>query len=353
MMLGQRKSDHLHICLHEDVAFRGLTTGFERYRLVHRALPDLAPDDVDLSTTFLGRPLRAPLLISPMTGGTPLAGEINRRLAGAAQSLGLAMGVGSQRIAIEEPALASTYRVRDVAPDIVLLANLGAVQLNYGYGLDECRRAVEMIGADGLVLHLNPLQEHLQSEGNANFRGLLPKIARVCEGLGAPVIVKEVGWGLSPEVVHALFDAGVAAVDVAGAGGTSWSRVEAYRRPGGEHARLAAAFEQWGIPTAEAIRGARLAAGPERTIIGSGGVRDGLQVAKALALGANLAGLALPLLKPATLSTEAVIERLEQLLAELRLAAFLTGSRTVEDLRRVPVIAARPAEPLGEESHGP
>ncbi len=352
-MLGQRKIDHINICLNEDVAFRGVTAGFERYRLVHRALPELAPEDVDLSTTFLGRRLCAPLLISPMTGGTPLAGEINRRLAGAAQSLGLAMGVGSQRAAIEEPTLAPTYHVRDVAPDIVLLANLGAVQLNYGYGLDECRRAVEMIGADGLVLHLNPLQEYLQSEGNANFRTLLPKIADICHRLGVPVIAKEVGWGLSPEVVRALFEAGVAAVDVAGAGGTCWSRVEAYRRPGEAPVRLAAAFEQWGIPTAEAIRGARLAAGPERTIIGSGGVRDGLQVAKALALGADLAGLALPLLRPATVSTEAVVERLEQLLAELRLAAFLTGSRTVADLRRAPLAPAGPPELAGGESHGP
>ncbi|MDI7277279.1 MAG: type 2 isopentenyl-diphosphate Delta-isomerase [Anaerolineae bacterium] len=350
-MLEQRKSDHLQICLHEDVAFRGLTAGFEHYRLVHQALPDLAPDDVDLSTAFLGRPLRAPLLISPMTGGTPLAGEINRHLAAAAQALGLAMGVGSQRAAIDDPALASTYQVRDVAPDIVLLANLGAVQLNYGYGLDECRRAVEMIGADALVLHLNPLQEYLQREGNADFRGLLPKIARVCQGLGAPVILKEVGWGLSPQLVGALFEAGASAVDVAGAGGTCWSRVEMYRCQGGQRAELASAYEQWGIPTAEAIRGARLAAGPEATIIGSGGIRDGLQVAKALALGADLAGLALPLLKPATMSAEAVIERLERLLAELRLAAFLTGSRTVSDLRQCAVAPMQPRAP-GEHGHG-
>ncbi len=338
MILEQRKSDHLQICLEEEVEFRGLTPGFERYRLVHQAMPDLAPGDIDLGVAFLGRPLSAPFLISPMTGGTPTAGRINRHLAAAAQSLGIAMGVGSQRAALEDPSLANTYQVRDVAPNIVLLANLGAVQLNYGYGLDECRRAMEMIEADALVLHLNPLQEYVQQEGNRRFGGLLPKIEAVCRGLGAPVVVKEVGWGLSPRLVSQLFAAGVAAVDVAGAGGTSWGRVESYRRRAGLADSLRDTFDTWGIPTAEAIRGARVAAGPEATIIGSGGIRDGLQAAKALALGANLAGLALPLLKPATVSAQAVAAHLEQLTAQLRLAAFLTGSRTVEDLRRSPVL---------------
>ncbi len=336
-MTEQRKSDHLATCLQEEVSFTRLTAGFDRYRLVHQALPELALEDVDLGVTFLGKALRAPLVIAPMTGGTPLAGTINRSLAGAAEALGVAMGVGSQRVAIDDPSLAATYRVRDVAPHIVLLANLGAVQLNYGYGLDECRRAVEMIEADALVLHLNPLQEVLQPEGNRNFRGLLRKIEEVSSRLGYPVIVKEVGWGLSPQVVRALFDAGVYAVDVAGAGGTSWGRVEAHRSSDPRSRRLAAALEGWGIPTAEAIRGARAVAGEERLIIGSGGIRSGLQAAKALALGANLVGLALPLLQPATISTEAVVGHLEEFLAELRLAAFLTGSRNVEALRHAPV----------------
>jgi isopentenyl-diphosphate delta-isomerase len=335
--LEKRKNDHLQICLRRDVEFRRLTAGFECYRLVHRALPDLAPDDIDLSTVFLGRSLRAPVLISPMTGGTPQARDINRRLAMAAETLGLAMGVGSQRAAIEDPSLADTYRVRDLAPHVTLLANLGAVQLNYGYGLDECRRAVEMIEADGLVLHLNSLQEYLQGEGNRDFRGLLSRIEAVCRQLGHPVIVKEVGWGLSPDLVWALFQAGVSAVDVAGAGGTSWARVEALRSPARQGRRLAALYDSWGIPTAEAIRGARIVAGEEATLIGSGGIRDGLQAAKALALGANLVGLALPLLRPASVSTEAVVERLEQLLAELRVAAFATASRTVKALQRAPL----------------
>jgi len=338
-MTEQRKSDHLQTCLREDVSFARLTAGFERYRLVHQALPELALDDVDLGVSFVGRELRAPLVISPMTGGTPLAAKINRHLAAAAAALGVAMGVGSQRVAIDDAALAATYRVRDVAPHVALLANLGAVQLNYGYGLEECRRAVEMIEADALVLHLNPLQEVLQPEGNRNFRGLLRKIEGVCSRLGSPVIVKEVGWGLSPQVVRALFEAGVHAVDVAGAGGTSWGRVEAYRSPDARARRLATALEGWGIPTAEAIRGAREAAGEGRLIIGSGGIRTGVQAAKALALGANLVGLALPLLEPATVSAEAVVELLEEFVAELRLAAFLTGSPTTEALRRAPLVA--------------
>jgi isopentenyl-diphosphate delta-isomerase len=344
-MVERRKSDHLHICLEEDVEFERPTAGFEHYHLVHQALPDLAPGDVDLSTSFLGKPLRAPVLISSMTGGTPLGAEINRRLAAAAEALGLAMGVGSQRAAIEQPALAGTYRVRDIAPNIALLANLGAVQLNYGYGLAECRQAVDMIEADALVLHLNPLQECIQAEGNRDFRGLLGRIEAVSRQLEVPVIVKEVGWGLSPRVVRALFDAGVSAVDVAGAGGTSWSRVEACRSPGGPNQRMAAAFDQWGIPTAEAIRGARAVAGDSATIIGSGGIRNGLQAAKALALGADLIAMALPLLRPAAVSVEAVRAPLEQLIAELRLAAFVTGSPTVEALRRSPVLKVADPSP--------
>ena len=349
MILEQRKLDHLHICLHEDVEFKGLTAGFEHYRLVHQALPDLSPADIDLHVDFLGHRLRAPLLISPMTGGTATARQINRNLAAAAEALGLAMGVGSQRAAIEDPSLAPTYRVRDVAPHILLLANLGAVQLSYGYGLDQCRQAVEMIDADALFLHLNPLQEYLQGEGNRDFSGLLSKIEMLCRQLPVPVVAKEVGWGLSPQAVRALFDAGVAAVDVAGAGGTSWSRVERFRSSDEQTWRLAAVFDAWGIPTAEAIRGARAVAGPEAMIIGSGGIRSGLHVAKALALGANLAGLALPLLRPATVSAEAVAGHLSQLIAELALAAFATGSRNVEALRHSPLVPAfpQPAETPG------
>ncbi|MFH1085455.1 MAG: type 2 isopentenyl-diphosphate Delta-isomerase [Chloroflexota bacterium] len=329
-----RKRDHLRISLEEDVR-SGLTTGLERYRLAHMALPELALADVRLASQFLGHPLGAPLLISPMTGGVAQAGAINRNLAQAAQRLGLAMGLGSQRPALEDPAALESYRVRAWAPDILLFANLGAVQLNHGYGLAECRRAVESVGADALVLHLNPLQEALQPEGDTDFAGLLDKIAAVCAGLGCPVIAKEVGWGLSGVVAAQLAAAGVAAVDVAGAGGTSWSTVESYRASSADEAAMARAFARWGIPTAEALVEVRQAC-PEIPLIASGGIgRDdsaGIEAAICLALGANLVGMARPLLRPASESADAVLRRLELVLRQLRIAMFCAGARTVADL---------------------
>src|ERR671913_1796829 len=208
----QRKQDHLRIVLDETASALGVTTGLERYRLVHRALPELDLNAIDTRTRFLGHELRAPLLISSMTGGVERGAEINLRLAAAAQAVGCAMGVGSQRVALEDPSLEPTFRVRGVAPDILLFANLGAVQLNYGYGPDHCRRAMEMIDADALVLHLNPLQEALQVGGNTNWTGILHGIESVCAKLGAPVIVKEVGWGISAKVAQQLTDVGVAAI---------------------------------------------------------------------------------------------------------------------------------------------
>jgi len=223
-----RKQQHLDICLYKDVR-SALTTGLERYRLVHQALPEMALADVDTRTEFLGHPLNAPILISSMTGGAERAYDINRRLAAAAQELGLAMGVGSQRVGIEDPSQMESFAVRDIAPDILLFANLGAVQLNYGYGVKECRATVESIGADALILHINPLQEAVQPGGDTDYGDLAAKIAAICHELPYPVIVKEVGWGLSRAAARQLRRAGVAALDVAGAGGTSWSEVERYR----------------------------------------------------------------------------------------------------------------------------
>ena len=245
-----------------------------------------------------------------MTGGTAEAATINRRLAEAAQQAGIALGVGSQRSAVEQPRLADSFRVRAVAPDILLLANIGAVQLNRGYGVDECRRAVAMIEADALILHLNALQEALQPEGDHDWRGLLTKIEAVCRAVGVPVIAKEVGWGIAPTIARQLVDAGVAAIDVAGAGGTSWSQVEMHRARNPMAARVAAHFIDWGIPTAECVAGIA-AALPDVPLIASGGLRSGVDVAKAIALGAHLGGLALPFLKAAALSTEAVGDAIE------------------------------------------
>lgn len=333
---ARRKLEHLRICIEDDVSARTLGSGLQSYQLHHCALPELDLAEVDLTTRFLGHDLRAPLMVSAMTGGTSEARKINHNLAAAAQALGLAMCVGSQRAAIEDPRLAHTYQVRDAAPGIMLCANLGAVQLNYGYGPTECQQAVDMIDADALVLHLNPLQEALQPGGNANFSGLIEKIAAVCSSLAVPVVVKEVGWGLSEHVVCKLCEAGVSAVDVAGAGGTSWSEVEKRRAQTTLGERVATAFREWGIPTAQAILEARRAA-PELPIIASGGVQTGPDAAVALALGADLVGLARPLLRPATTSAQSVQDELTVLTEGLRVAMFCAGTRDVPALKRATV----------------
>jgi isopentenyl-diphosphate delta-isomerase len=332
---SSRKSEHIRINLEQDVR-SGLTTGLERYRLAHNALPELDLADVDLSLSLFGKRLAAPLLISSMTGGTDEAAAINRGLAAAAQAVGVAMGLGSQRAPLEDPRLAGSYRVRDVAPDVLLFANLGAVQLNYGYGVDECRRAVEMVAADGLILHLNPLQEALQPEGNTRFAGLLPKIEQVCRQLSMPVIVKEVGWGISARAAADLASAGVAAIDVAGAGGTSWSQVEMYRAGSPRRARVAAAFKDWGLPTAEALLAAKTGA-PGLPIFASGGLRDGLDLAKCIALGATLGGMAGPFLKAAAQGPEQALQAVEEVVDELRIAAFACGVADLKTLARIPL----------------
>lgn len=327
-----RKADHVRINLERDVAAKGVASGFEQYRFVNCALPEIDLHEVDTSTMLFGRVLAAPILISCMTGGTPEARRINRVLAQVAQEQRLAMGLGSARALIESPELIDTFDVRDVAPDVLLFANLGAVQLNKGYSVDHCRRLLELLNADALVLHLNAVQEALQPEGDTCFRGLLDKIADVCDRLGAPVVVKEVGWGIAPDTVRALFDAGVTAVDLAGAGGTSWSEVERYRIEEPWRANAAAAFAGWGIPTAECLRAARHAA-PRGVLIASGGIRSGMDVVKAIALGADLAGLAGPFLRAADAGYEAAADLGRELREVLRVAMFGLGERTLPELR--------------------
>ena len=343
---SSRKLDHVRIVLDEDVAAKGVITGFAAYRLPHEAVPELDLAEVDTSTTFLGKPMRAPLLVSSMTGGAHDVARINLALAEAAEALELAMGVGSQRSALRDDRLAYTYQVRRVAPRIPLLANLGAVQLNYGYGVDECRRAVEMIEADALILHLNPLQEAVQPEGDVNWRGLLAKIEAVCAALPLPVIVKEVGWGISAEAARRLIEAGVQAIDVAGAGGTSWSQVEMHRAPSERLRRLAGAFADWGIPTAESLllaRGVREELGrPDVHLFASGGIRSGQDIAKCAALGADLVGLASPFLKRAVGGVEDVLEEMDILMTELRIAMFCSGACDLAALRRPGVLVREP-----------
>ncbi|MDY6872559.1 MAG: type 2 isopentenyl-diphosphate Delta-isomerase [Chloroflexota bacterium] len=328
--ISDRKHEHIRINLEEDVD-SALTTGLERFRLVHQALPELALADVDLSQTLFGKLQRVPVLVSSMTGGTEKAARINRTLATAAQEVGLAMGLGSQRAAINDPGLASTFKVRDVAPGILLFANLGAVQFNYGYEVDECRRAVDMIEADALILHLNPLQEALQPEGDSDFANLAEKIAEVVHQLEVPVIVKEVGWGISKQTAKRLIDLGVAAIDVAGAGGTSWSQVEMHRIKDSYRSQTAGAFIDWGIPTAESVISVRQI---DKTIpiFASGGLRSGIDIAKSLALGANLGGMAGLFLKAANDSEETAVNTMKMIVDQIMIAMFASGARTLADL---------------------
>ncbi|WP_013323514.1 type 2 isopentenyl-diphosphate Delta-isomerase [Gloeothece verrucosa] len=330
--IESRKAEHLRVCLEEDVQFREVTSGLEQYRFTHCCLPEIDRRDIDLRTTFLGKSLGAPLLISSMTGGTELARLVNTRLATVAQHYRLAMGVGSQRIALEQPHLAPTFAVRSLAPDILLLANLGAVQLNYGCGLEECLHLVDLLEADVLILHLNPLQECVQTKGDTNFRGLLSKIAELCQKLPVPVMVKEVGNGISAPMAKQLIEAGVAAIDVAGAGGTSWAKVESQRAKDKKQRRLGQTFADWGIPTAECITSIREIA-PSIPLIASGGIKNGLDAAKALALGADLAGLARPFLEAAVESESAVEQLVEFLIAELETALLCTGNTTLSQLK--------------------
>ena len=329
--IDQRKADHIKINLEQDVR-SALTTGLEKYRFIHEALPELDLNRIDTTLSLFGKKLASPTLVSSMTGGTSEAETINMRLAEAAQECGIAMGVGSQRAAIEHPEQAATFQVRRVAPDILLFANIGAVQFNYGYGIDQCRKAVEMIEADGLYLHLNPVQEAVQDAGDVNWVGLAKKIEEVCKKLEVPVIAKEVGWGISEHTARILTDCGVQAIDVAGAGGTSWSQVEMHRAPDEFTRQLAATFVGWGIPTAESIVGVKRAV-PEMTIFASGGIKDGLDIAKCVALGASLGGMAGHFLKAAAISTENVIETMELVKRQIEVTMFATGAGTLASLR--------------------
>jgi isopentenyl-diphosphate delta-isomerase len=333
-----RKAEHIRLALDRRMQLE--INYFDEYRFGHEALPEIDLAEVDTAVEFLGKRLAAPLLISSMTGGTAAAGEINRNLAAGAEQTVVALGIGSQRKALEDPTKADTFRVREAAPSIPLLANLGAVQLNYGVGVAECRQVVEMIGADALILHLNPLQEAIQPEGQGDFAGLLPKIGAVVRALPVPVVVKEIGCGLSERTARGLAAQGVRIFDTAGVGGTSWARIEAARAGDAE---LGESFAGWGIPTPESIRQMRRldttfggSAGVEGiTVIASGGVRNGIDAAKALALGADLVGMAYPFLEAATRSPEEVAERVRRIVRELRICMFCLGVKTIAELKTV------------------
>ncbi len=331
-----RKTDHIQINLYKDVE-SDQSTGLEQVSFIHNALPELELKDVDISTNFLSKSLQMPCLISSMTGGTSDGQRINRILASAAAKFGLAMGVGSQRSAIDHPETLATFKIRDIAPNILLFANLGAIQLNYGYTLDHCKLAIESIEADALVLHLNPLQEALQPEGQTNFSNLLKKIEIVCKQLNRPVVVKEVGWGISEAVARQLNNAGVSAIDVAGAGGTSWSQVEMFRSPTKSLQNIAADYKSWGIPTIESVQMVKTGA-PDMPIIASGGLRSGLDIAKCIAIGASLGGIAGSLLRAAAVSEEELNLLLEEIRKQLIITMFVTGTKDIDSLKQAHVV---------------
>ncbi|MGA9398904.1 MAG: type 2 isopentenyl-diphosphate Delta-isomerase [Anaerolineaceae bacterium] len=335
-----RKADHLKINLQQDVQ-SSITTGLERIGLVHQALPEMALDKVDTSLSLFGRKLSAPIIISSMTGGTPAAGRLNFILAETAQTCQVAMGLGSFRAALDHPEVTATYQVRRVAPDILLFANLGAVQLNYGYTSEHCLRAVNECNADALILHLNPLQEALQPEGETDFSGLLKKIEDVCRILSVPVVIKEVGWGISAAVARQLVNAGVTAIDVAGAGGTSWSQVEMHRWEDIHLANIVSVFRGWGIPTAQSIWMVKQQI-PRLTILASGGLRDGIDIAKCIALGATAGGIAGPFLKAATQSLDKAIQAVDEVKQQLKIAMFAAGARNLKALSKVKTIEVIP-----------
>ncbi|MCJ7519247.1 MAG: type 2 isopentenyl-diphosphate Delta-isomerase [Anaerolineaceae bacterium] len=329
--IEQRKKDHIAINLNKDIN-SDLTNGLEKYQLLHCALPELDLVDVDASSTFFNKLLSYPVLISSMTGGTKESEKINRNLAHNAQSFHLAMGVGSQRAGLENDASMQTFKVRQYAPDILLFANLGAVQLNYSYTIEHCKKIVDAVEADALILHLNPLQESIMEDGNTNFSGLLAKIELVCKKLPVPVVVKEVGWGISGEVAKQLANAGVQAIDVAGAGGTSWSEVEKHRTSKAFLRETAGAFKDWGIPTAECIIQTRQAL-PSIPLIASGGLRNGVDIAKCIALGANMGGMARQFLASAADSEDTLHTTTLAITRQFRIAMFGVGARNLNELR--------------------
>lgn len=339
-VIGERKADHIEVCLKENVQSRRATTGFEDVHLVHKALPEIERKKIDLSTTVFGYKFSAPLFVGAMTGGTAKATKINAAIAEAVEELHLGMGVGSQRIAIDNPKVERSFSVvREKAPTAFILANIGGPQLVGKYGVKEAKKAVEMVQANALAIHLNALQEAVQPEGDTNYSNLLQKICKLVQELDVPVVVKETGAGIAAEEAIMLEAAGVAGIDVAGVGGTSWAAVEYYRakaRQDGFSQRLGETFWDWGIPTAvslvEAIQSVNV------PVIASGGIRNGIDVTKALALGASLVSATYPFLGPATTGSEDVKKTLRYLVGEVRNAMFLVGANSIQKLQKVPVV---------------
>jgi len=343
----KRKADHIRISLEKDVQARKTTTCFEDIHLIHKALPEINKQEINLSTEVFNHKFSAPLIVGAITGGTPEATRINAAIAEAVEELGLGMGVGSQRAAIEDKKLEKTFTIaRKKAPNAFLIANIGGVQLVNGYSIKEVEKAVAMIEADAIAIHLNPLQEAIQPEGQTNFRGILEKISEIAEEIDKPLIVKETGAGIAAEEAKKLETVGVNGIDVSGAGGTSFAAVEYYRVKGPKNSfqrRLGDVFWDWGIPTAISV--VEVSQSVKIPVIASGGVRDGVDMAKALALGANLTSLSQPILQAAVKGARETKNVLSLLIEELRTVMFLVGANSVQELHKVPlVITGKTAE---------
>ncbi|WP_347550181.1 type 2 isopentenyl-diphosphate Delta-isomerase [Pseudalkalibacillus hwajinpoensis] len=329
----KRKNEHIDICLTEEVEGKELKTGLERYRFKHNPLPEIDYKEVDLSTTFLHKKVKTPFLISSMTGGTERAWQINKRLAKAAEAHGWTLGVGSMRAAIQESRSVYSFDVRKHAPSIPVLANIGAVQLNYGFTIDECKKAIHLIEADALILHLNPLQEVFQPEGDTNFKDLLAKIQQVAEAIEVPLGIKEVGMGIDAKSAQRLVNAGAHFIDVAGAGGTSWVQVESHRSHQTMRRQAAEAFDGWGNPTSECLIDVRKQL-PDVPLVASGGLKNGVDAAKSIALGADMAGFGRALLENAVDDSEqALSDQLARIEFELQTAMFGIGASSISTLK--------------------
>ena len=330
--INVRKTEHIRLCLTDQVEGVNKSTGLEGISFIHNALPEINFNDIQLKTTFLNKQLKAPFLVSSMTGGSDLAAKININLATASEEKGWAIGLGSTRALLESKAHEESFLIRTHAKTVPLIANLGAVQFNYGYGVEECQRIIDRTEADSLVLHLNSLQEVVQDEGDLNFENLLPKIEEVCKKLTVPVGVKEVGFGIDGSVAKKLYDVGIAYIDVAGAGGTSWSQVEKLRSKDPLRKAAAEAFNNWGIPTKDCIVSVKSEL-PKTPIVASGGMKTGLDAAKAITIGADIVGFARSLLQAATESVEAVIEVMDQIEFEMKMTMFGIGAINLDALK--------------------
>jgi len=331
--IKNRKRDHIDICINKDVQFNLFDSGFSNFFFEHQALPEIDYDEINLETYILNRKFSAPIFVSSMTGGIEQGAKINKNLAIACQNLNIPMGLGSQRIMLENKESKKSFLLRDLAPDIFLFGNIGAVQLNYGVSNKDIKFILEEIDANALFLHLNPLQEVIQEEGNKNFKGLKNKIIKLSEELEYPIILKETGCGISKNIVEDFNKTNIAGIDISGGGGTSWAFIESLRAKNIHLAKIGENFRNWGLPTSYLLANAKKVIDKNKLLFASGGIRTGIDVAKAISLGADMVGIAQPLLESALISHIEVENKLRQIIEELKISMFCTGIKNILELK--------------------